>query len=166
MKTTMTCSNCGAKAEVVRGEYNFKDSGLPVVLEGIEFVKCGACGNVDPIIPKLSKIMRLIALAVIRKPYRLTGAEVRFLRKFLHMNGADFSALLKVDKTTLSKWENDAIEIGGQTDRLIRTIVLGLADGLQGELKEVIEQFTTISDEIRPLKIRMNTAKMSYEYAA
>jgi DNA-binding transcriptional regulator YiaG len=165
MKTTMTCSNCGEKAEVVRGEYDFKDSGLPVVLEGIELLKCDACGNVDPIIQKLSKIMRLIALAIIRKPYRLTGAEVRFLRKFLHMNGADFSALLKVDKTTLSKWENDAIEIGGQTDRLIRTIVIGLAEGLEGELKDVIEQFTKISDEIRPAKIRMNTAKMSYEYA-
>jgi len=160
------CNNCEAKAQVVRADYDFKDSGLPVVLEGIELVKCRTCGNADPIIPKLSKVIRMIALAVIRKPYRLTGAEVRFLRKFLHMNGVDFAALLKVDKTTLSKWENDVIEIGEQTDRLIRTITIGLGEGLQGELKDTIGLFTQISEEIRPAKIRLDTKTMSYQYAA
>lgn len=166
MKATMTCSNCEAPAPVVRGDYDYSLCGLPVVLENIELIRCRNCGNVDPLIPKMTKIHRLIALAVIRKTDRLTGPEVRYLRKWLGMTAADFAELLKVDKTTVSKWENGALDLGVQTDCLIRMIALGRGEGLSGEIKEAIELFRTISDAIRPVKIRMDTAKMKYEYAA
>ena len=127
----MTCSNCSAEAKVALGSYPFGESGLPVVLKGIELIKCGKCGNVDPIIPRLNELMRVLALAVIRKPYRLRGEEVRFLRKYIKMSGEGFSRLLHVDKTTLSKWENNADPVGDQSDRLIRALVLVLGEGLQ-----------------------------------
>ncbi len=164
--SAMTCSECGKNAPVVRADYDYSSVGLPVVLENTEIIKCKACGNEEALVPKMSKIHRLIALAVIQKPYRLTGAEVRYLRKWLGMNGADFAQLLRVDKTTVSKWENGALELGGQTDRLIRAVVIGLGEGLSGELKDTIALFNQISDEIRPVKIRMDITKMSYRYAA
>jgi len=66
----------------------------------------------------MNALMRILALAVIKKPYRLTGEEVRFLRKYLRLT--EFSRLIHVDKTTLSKSENNDDRLGDQSDRLIR----------------------------------------------
>jgi hypothetical protein len=77
----MECSSCGAPARVVHGTYDLREVGLKsVVLHGIEIVKCPKCKNEDPIIPNMNGLMRALALAVIEKPYRLTGEEVRFIR--------------------------------------------------------------------------------------
>jgi hypothetical protein len=75
---------------VVRGTYDLKEVGLKnVVLQRIEIVKCPKCKNEDPIIANMNGLMRALALAVIEKPYRLSGEEVRFLRKYLRRTGED-----------------------------------------------------------------------------
>src|SRR5208337_879358 len=141
----MECSNCGAHARVVHGTYELKQVGLNnVVLQGIEIVKCPKCKNEDPIIPNMNGLMGALALAVIEKPYRLTGGEVRFLRKFLRLTGEGFSRLIHVDKTTLSKWENNDDRVGDQSDRLIRLVALGLGEGLRDESARVIRSFPQI----------------------
>ena len=123
---TEECTNCGAQGEMVRGSYEFNESGLPVVLEHVELVRCAECGNVDAIIPRAGPLLDLLALAVISKTYRLNGKDVRFLRSHLGKGGEDFAGLLHVDKTVLSKWENNAIPVGEQSDRLIRLIAMNL----------------------------------------
>jgi len=163
---TELCSNCGKAAKVIRGDYEWKDVDLPVLLKNVEMIQCGQCGTVEVIIPRINKLMSLLALAVILKPDRLTGGELRFLRKYIGKTGADFSKLIKVDKATLSKWENDDDPIGEQSDRLIRTVILALGDGLEMELRKAVLQFPEISRDIRPAKIEMDPSKMSYKYAA
>ena len=160
-----TCSNCTAKAKVARGNYLFEESGLQVVLQGIEIIRCPKCGNEDPIIPRLEELTRVLALAVIHKPYGLRGEEVRFLRHYLRMNGTEFSQLLHIDRTTLSKWENNENPIGDQSDRLIRTIALGFGDGLKDELEKAIRGFPKIQPTNRMVNIRMNPQTLSYQYA-
>jgi DNA-binding transcriptional regulator YiaG len=158
------CSNCGAQARIIRGDYLWRDVDLPVTLRNVEQIQCEKCGNVDVVIPRLAQLMRTIALAVIHKPYRLRGEEVRFLRKYLGMTGADFSALLKVDKTTLSKWENNEDPVGEQSDRLIRMVALGLGEGLQGEIGAVVRAFTSIHSNVKKVGIRVDPKTMVYEY--
>jgi hypothetical protein len=98
---------------MVRGDYEFKESGLrDVVLLDIELVKCGECGNVDPVLFRLEELMHLVAVAVLQKQYRLEGEELRFLRKHSELTQEEFAKLLHVDKTTLSKWENDRTASG------------------------------------------------------
>ena len=74
--------------------------------------------------------MRLLALAVVAMPQKLAGEEVRFLRKSLKMSGDEFSSLIHVDKTTLSKWENNEQAIGDQSDRLIRAVTMVFSGGV------------------------------------
>ena len=160
------CSRCGAAALVTRDTYRFKESGLSsVVLLGIEVIKCKECGNIDPIIPFTNDLMRVLALAVIAQPYRLGGEEIRFLRKYLGKTGRELGELLEVDKSTVSKWENNEDPIGPQSDRLIRAITLGLAAGLKKEFEWVVKSFPNIKNEIRPNDIEINTEDMSYQYA-
>ena len=164
MKTT-ECSACGAEAKVVRGSYSMAEVGLPVVLHGIGIIRCKKCGNADPVIPRMNDLMRLLALAVVAKPYRLKGEEIRFLRKYLQMTQDEFSRFLDVDKTTLSKWENNDDRVGDQSDRLIRTLALALGEGLQDKLREVVEMFPKIRKSPKRTRIEIDAEKMSYEYA-
>jgi putative zinc finger/helix-turn-helix YgiT family protein len=160
------CSNCGADAKVVRGSYEFPESGLTgIVIQGIEVLRCKKCKNQEPIIPQMNGLMTGLALAVILKPYRLTGEDVRFLRKHLHMTGEEFSQLLHVDKTTLSKWENDDDPVGQHSDRLIRVVALGLGEGLKEHLEELIRYFPHIRDEAKHVGIQMDAETLKYQYA-
>lgn len=160
------CSQCGAMVEVVRGTYQFKESGLKnVFLKNIELVRCRECGTTDPIIPHVNELMRVLALAVIARPYRLSGEEIRFLRKYLGKSGTEFCKLLSINKSTLSKWENNEDRVGEQSDRLIRTIALGLDNGLRERLKEVINSFPEIKKRTHKDEIEIDPTKMSYVYA-
>jgi DNA-binding transcriptional regulator YiaG len=161
-----SCSNCGAKARVVRGSYKFTESGLSnVKLLGIELIKCSRCKNIDPIIPHMNGLMQCLAFAVAGKPCRLKGEEVRFLRKYLRMTGEQFASLLDVDKTTLSKWENDADPVGEQSDRLIRIVALSLGEGLKGRIEEMVRAFPEIEKEFRDVFFEMHPENQTYEYA-
>lgn len=162
----MECSNCGATAKVIAGTYPFRESGLNnVVLCGIDLVKCPACHNVDPIIPHVNQLMRVLALAVISHPFRLRGEDVRFLRKFIGKNGREFAELLHVDPTTLSKWENNEDPVGPNNDRLIRAVVLGLGDGLKEQMEDIIHMFPQIEDTTHEQEIEIDSQNMSYQYA-
>jgi DNA-binding transcriptional regulator YiaG len=141
----MECSNCGQPAEIAHGNYQFKESGLDnVILCGIELIKCKQCGNEDPIIPALDDLFRTIALALVTKPYGLAGEEVRFLRKYMGLTGDEFSRMIHVDKTTLSKWENNDDPVGPQSDLAIRMIVMSQNQALREELKNAIREFEKI----------------------
>ena len=160
------CSKCGKEARVTRGSYRFRESGLPnVILQGIEIIQCPACGNEDPIILRLNRLMRVLALSLVSKPYRLRGEDIRFLRKYLGKTGEEFAGLIHVDKTTLSKWENNDDRVGNQSDRLIRLLVLALGEGLQSSTASTIEVFLRIKDRKPPVRIEIDSEKMSYQYA-
>ncbi len=162
----MECSNCGSVSQVRSGIYPFRESGLRnVVLVGVDVAKCGQCGNEDPIIPNINGLMRVLAKAVISQPNRLSGEQLRFLRKFMGKNGREFCELIGVDKSTLSKWENNEDPVGPSNDRLIRLIVLALDEELKEEIKDVINSFLHIEDKTSEREIDIDPEKMSYQYA-
>jgi DNA-binding transcriptional regulator YiaG len=149
----------------VRERYPFTESGLRnVVLVGVEVIKCGECGNRDPIIPRVNDLMRLLAVAVTAQPYKLRGEDVRFLRKYLHMSGGELASLIHVDVSTLSKWENNEQPIGDQSERLIRSVSMALGDGLKEKMEEVVRNFSKIKNRTAASRISMDTQKMSYAY--
>lgn len=160
------CSNCGQQATRVRRNYLFRESGLSnAVLKDIEIVVCDQCGNGDPIIPHLSEVIALLASAIVRKPRPLTGEDVRFLRKQMDMNGETFARHLGVDKTTLSKWENNQIQIGSNSDRLIRAVVLGLGPDSKAEIEKGIRNFIAINEEGEPVRIEIDPRILAFTYA-
>lgn len=163
------CSNCGSEANVVRGAYRFKESGVPVLLKGIEIIVCPKCKNEDPIIPRMNEMMQVLALAIIHKPMKLEGHDIRFLRKYLGMTGQELATLIGVTKSTVSRWENNADDVGPHNDRLIRLISLFLSDDLKdhlgkGEIRELIQCFPGI-EHGKHVGIHIDPAKKSYQYA-
>ena len=162
------CSDCGSEALVERGTYRFRESGLDnVVLKGIEIIKCSACGNEEPILPNLDGLLRVIAVAIVTNRLPLTGAEVRYLRKYLGMSGDQFARILHTDKSTLSKWETGAVNIGSKSDLLIRSVALNLGRGLSDEAERVTRNFEHIDEESTapPKRIEVDSETLEYEYA-
>jgi DNA-binding transcriptional regulator YiaG len=136
-----------------------------VTLAGVELVRCKRCGNVDPILPKLSDLMKVLALAVIGKPGQLTGEEARFLRRFVNKSAEDFSKLLGVDATTLSRWENNHQPIGPQSDRLIRFVALALAGGnLKQKHRDLLNKTFPRIEGPGERRITVNSETLEYEY--
>lgn len=119
----MKCINCGHTMTTKRE--NAPYTALPgTVLVGVEVSRCRSCGEYEVAIPAIDELNRVLANAVIRKPGRLSGGEVRFLRSYLGYSSADFAKLIGGNPATVSRWETDKQQIGHQTDLLLRALVV------------------------------------------
>jgi DNA-binding transcriptional regulator YiaG len=108
----------------------------------------------------MDDLFRTIALALVTKPYRLAGEEVRYLRKYMGLTGDGFSRLLHIDKTTLSKWENNDDPVGTQSDLAIRMLAMSQDESLRDKLKYVIrEHFEKIQFRAHCARVHRRRAK-------
>lgn len=165
-KRMRTCPNCGEDARLTRGTWKFDESGLQgVLLVGVEIIVCPLCGEKAPIIPQVNKLMTTLARAIASKKYSLTGREVRFLRKHIGKTQQEFSELLRVDKTTVSKWENDDDPVGAQSDLLIRYLVLAHDKEARERLEETIQKFRDVRARHKAVGISINPKTLEYDYA-
>jgi len=157
------CNACGAGARQTRGSYAYKESGLDhVTLEGIDLIHCDVCDNEDPIIPSINELHALIADALISKPARLDGKELRFLRKFLELSAREFAKLIHVNPSTLSKWENGEDPVGPQSDLLVRALIAAKGEE---NFTDLIKKLEALDDEVSALDIIINTQTNQFEYA-
>jgi len=139
----IACSACGAdNARITRGSYAYKEIGLDnITLEDVEIIHCDECGNEDPIIRAIDTLHSLIADALISKPARLSGREVRFLRKHLELSAKSLAQILQVHQATVSKWENGEDYIGPQSDLLVRALAIAKKEGKLEELSGKLKAF-------------------------
>lgn len=145
---TQDCSNCGKSVTRAPRNYRYVESGLSnVLLQGVDVVDCPKCGSSEVIIPRMAKIHRAIAQALANSPARLTGEQLRFLRKHLGLSGDELGRYLHTDRTKISKWENEGDRIGPATDRLIRLLVASLDSEMRPGVSAVAAHLPQISDK-------------------
>ena len=169
-QTQRTCRACAGEMQLVRKDYQFKESGLDnVILKDIEVLVCNKCGSEVPRIPRLNDLMRTIAVAMIAKPCELAGPEVRFLRKFMDETIEHFARKLGIDRSHLSRIENESLGISRQTDRLVRTLVLVHKPELLEKLARLglTESVLKQLEEIKPEAeiVRIDVASSAHEYS-
>jgi len=80
-------------------------------------------------------------------------------------SGETLARLLGVDKTTLSKWENNQIPIGANSDRLIRAVALALGPESKADIEKAIRGFTEISDERESVLLELDVKDFTVHYA-
>lgn len=165
--TDQICSACGGATAIERGDYDFSELAdvRGVVLTNVELIRCQQCRNVDPVIPRMSEIMRLIGIAIAMQPRSLRGDEVRYLRKYLGVSAERFAAILGVNKSVMSRWENGHDDIGQQSDRLIRLVFLAQGKGTRQLSREAAKVFDRLRPERRRGTIIVDAENLSYDFA-
>lgn len=130
--------------------YHFVNSGLPnVYLAGVRYRRCKSCGTQEADIPAPRQLMEAIARAVIQKDSRLTGHEVRFLRKRLQKKQTEFAALIRLTPERLSTIENSTIPAMEEVrEKLLRLIFPMLAEDktLKDEIENRLVEWTASMD--------------------
>jgi putative zinc finger/helix-turn-helix YgiT family protein len=101
--------------------YHFVESGLPnVYLVGTDYYVCKKCGKQSADIPALTDLMVKIGRAIVRKTAPLDCAEIRFLRKRIGKNTAEFAKIIGVAREEVSRWEHKEHQPSHSADKLIR----------------------------------------------
>jgi len=101
----MKCMQCGSATETKSETYLYDRGGIRATLVNVPVHRCAACGDFEVEIPLILQLNQALADALIRQPSRLTGAQIRFLRKALGWSGVDFARHMGVDAATVSRWE-------------------------------------------------------------
>ncbi|MEX2632128.1 MAG: helix-turn-helix domain-containing protein [Tistlia sp.] len=100
--------------------------GMPVVLRNAAIQETDPDTGEETIeIPDMEGLVAAMAMARCLLPLRLSGAEVRFLRKALELTQKEFSDHLEVSAETVSRWESEAQPMGGFSEKLLRHFVCG-----------------------------------------
>lgn len=165
-KRTHQCENCGRAVTPERRSYAYTESGLSnVVLQGVEALDCKACNHSQVTIPRLAKVHGTIALALANSPVRLTGAQLRFLRKYIGHSGEQLANYLHTDKTKISKWECGEDRIGPASDRLIRLLVAALDTDLNRDVASIATHLPKISDQSgKQWNLHIDVESLAYSF--
>lgn len=149
--TTSTCYDCGELMEGRVADYKYVESGLStVVLKNILVFRCSHCGGVMPQIGAAAQLHTWIAMHLLTKKTRLTGEEIRFLRKAVGYSATHLAKMVGTSKSIVSRWENHSTT-SQQNDRLVRLICLNkmLSDCLLGSVpSDISEHFVKQAQEL------------------
>lgn len=124
-----TCGECGGRRmkETVLPEFETDLGGVTVrLMHAVIQEKCEDCGEWTIEIPDLPGLIRATALARAMLPFKLSGKDVKFMRKALDMTGKDFADAMELTPETVSRWENNERGIGGYSEKLLRHNICSL----------------------------------------
>ncbi|AIC11373.1 transcriptional regulator [Xylella fastidiosa subsp. fastidiosa] len=80
-------------------------------------------------IDDLPGLHKSLSLALVMKPGKLSGTEIRFMRKEIEMSQSSLAALLGTNVQTLAAWEKGKAKISGPADKMLRFLVKGHFSG-------------------------------------
>lgn len=139
------CRQCREEMSASKEVYHYTECGLDnIYLGNIEMHSC-VCGEKVASVPDSAEVNASIGLWLIKKRTLLRGNELKFLRKNAGLNAKSFAEYIGVNKSTLSRWENDKQSIDKSNDRLVRLIYANIKKISHEEIKNLL---TTTMREI------------------
>jgi DNA-binding transcriptional regulator YiaG len=134
----------------------FRELGFPILLVNPPMINIR--GHEVPDI-NMKMLQETLLRALVDKPARLTGAEVRFVRKYTRTTQKDLARLLgQANHSGVSQWESREDDSSGMkrpTEALLR-IWMAARTGEEGRIKDLMEQTFTEAlrrDPTEPLRI-------------
>ena len=96
-------------------------------------------------------VLRLLA----HKPSRLTGSEIKFIRKYFEMTARSFAKRFSVKHTAVLKWEKhemSATNMTWSTEKDIRLFILDELEKKATALRELYRFLEDVADEaVKPI---------------
>lgn len=117
------CPACGASAIVVtRDPIEQVVAGREYLVEGFEYNRCTACGEVYYSAGQTDDILRAANAAARENLGRLAGADVAVLRRGLGLTQAQLAARLGVSPGLVARWERGTVLPSAMADRYLRDL--------------------------------------------
>ncbi len=139
----------------------YMELGFPVLLVNVRMVEVR--GERVPDV-NLRHLQEAAFRLLVDKPARLSGSEIRFIRKHLRMRQADLATLLNMaNHSVVSQWESRGDEPAGMdynTEVLLRIWMaarVGLADHLLDLIDQKLKNLSSEGASV-PLRITMDEA--------
>jgi DNA-binding XRE family transcriptional regulator len=91
------------------------------LIDVVHNLVCETCGTVlRTDIPNLPGLIAAVAIGRSKADRKLSGQEIRFLRKALDETAKELAEHLDVTEETVSRWENDRLAISNSVERMLR----------------------------------------------
>jgi len=127
------CTECGSPQHVERRTIDYPESGLTnVQLINVPVWVCSR-EHEEFEIPAVNQLHELLAYGILRKPARLNGAEIKFLRRRIDMPAKVFAERIGITPVQLSRIETGARRITQPMDLLIRLAVTAFIASRHGQ---------------------------------
>jgi len=136
----------------------YQDLGFPIKLINVPMKKIFGEWFLDI---NLGKLQKSILNELVHKSTPLTGAEVRFIRKYFGMTTTEFGHIFGTSHPAVIKWENNESRMNPSTEIFMRLYVF---DRLLTKDKEFRKFFHTVSiDSLTKYRRVKNEANMPIE---
>ena len=145
--------------EKVRKRFVDDGFGFPVVLHNVPMVRVRGIWT-----PRINynNLARDVALALARKPARLTGNEIRFVRLHFEMTLEAFGARFDVSHPAVLKWERAGDSPPALKWPVEKDIRLFVVDRLQVRPRAFKELYETLREQVatpsKPLEMDISQA--------
>lgn len=92
------------------------------IINAVKVFKCTGkdCGEEVTGIPDMQGLVHAAAVYRALDPMRLSGKEVRFMRRALDMTQVEFGKVMDLSAEHVSRWETGAVGIGSASEKLMR----------------------------------------------
>ncbi|MBJ7533261.1 helix-turn-helix domain-containing protein [Rhodomicrobium vannielii ATCC 17100] len=117
------CDECrqGLLQKTIKLKHEEDLGGIVVhLLNSVQLYKCTKCDYEEVVIPDLEGLAKAVALVRALMPMRLSGGELKFIRKTLDMTQKEFAEKMDLAPETLSRWENNHPGTGEYSEKLLR----------------------------------------------
>ena len=117
----MRCPNCKEEMGKRIGTYQYRECGLDTVwLEDCDLLVCPKCNLRMPVLPGAAIVKEAITRTLVLSHERSSGEVIVYLRKAMGLKAYDLAEILRVNRVTLSRWENDFKPIDGFAEFQLR----------------------------------------------
>lgn len=137
--------------------YHYKECGLQDVWLSNGYIEKDTPYGKAVSIVNIEGLHRLIGLTLVNNKPRLTGAEVRFLRKEMDLSQDALAGVLGVSETSVRAWESHRTKIPKPTERLLRVLYKESFNDDSG-VRKMLDRIAHLSRElhVKVLKLSYN----------
>jgi DNA-binding transcriptional regulator YiaG len=111
--------------------------GVPVKLVNVPMKKMLGEWFIDI---NMETLQRVVLEALIHKPVSLTGAEIRYIRKYMGISTTEFGDIFGVSHVSVVKWENSKNGIAPALELCIRLQVMNYLKAKDKEFRDLYNE--------------------------
>lgn len=137
--------------------------GFPIIIRNVLFFK--RMGEWCPEI-NWNLLSNMAIIALMTKPSRLSGGEIKFIRTYLNLTYRDFGSIIGVAASTIKKWENKELKITEMripAERMIRMHILHTC--FKSENSKALRQFHQYFEQIIENQFNKDFESLKFDYS-